>query len=85
MSAAQASTAAIAPRTILILVALGLVGFLSFLLLSAYADELRPQRGGGTHALSNSAIGVRTSPLPAYPIRAPPPRLAIWRAFLFTL
>ncbi|WBY07135.1 hypothetical protein PIB19_17225 [Sphingomonas sp. 7/4-4] len=41
----------------LILVALAIVGFVSFLLLFAYADELRPAQNGGTHALSTSAIG----------------------------
>ena len=35
--------------------------------------------------LSNSAIGVRTLPLPARPTEPAPACLAIWRAFLFTL
>jgi hypothetical protein len=46
-----------AARTIFVLIALGVVGFISFLLLSAYADDLRPARNGGNHALSNSAVG----------------------------
>lgn len=46
-----------AVRTMLILVALAIVGFLSFLLLFAYADDLRPKQNGGTHALSTSAVG----------------------------
>jgi hypothetical protein len=57
MSGAAASSTAFAARTILILVALVTVGFLSFLLLFAYADDLRPARGDGTHALSTSAVG----------------------------
>ncbi|ATY30666.1 DUF4350 domain-containing protein [Sphingomonas psychrotolerans] len=52
-----ASTPAFAARTMLTLVALATVGFLSFLLLFAYADDLRPARNGGTHALSTSAVG----------------------------
>jgi hypothetical protein len=55
MSGASAPT--FATRTMLILVALATVGFLSFLLLFAYADELRPAQNGGTHALSTSAVG----------------------------
>lgn len=51
------STAAFTVRAVLILVALAIVGFVSFLLLFAYADELRPAQNGGTHALSTSAIG----------------------------
>ena len=53
----EASPPAFAARTVLILVALATVGFLSFLLLFAYADELRPSQNGGTHALSTSAVG----------------------------
>ena len=52
-----ASAPAFAVRTMLILVALAIVGFVSFLLLFAYADELRPAQNGGTHALSPSAVG----------------------------
>lgn len=51
------STPAFTVRAVLILVALAIVGFVSFLLLFAYADELRPAQNGGTHALSTSAIG----------------------------
>lgn len=52
-----ASTPAFTVRAVLILVALAIVGFVSFLLLFAYADELRPAQNGGTHALSTSAVG----------------------------
>jgi hypothetical protein len=51
------STPAFTVRAVLILVALAIMGFVSFLLLFAYADELRPAQNGGTHALSTSAIG----------------------------
>ena len=44
-------------RTIGIVVAVAVVGFAAFLLLSAYAPDLRPGRDGGGHALSTSAIG----------------------------
>ncbi|MBC9032190.1 hypothetical protein IAG41_07285 [Sphingomonas sp. JC676] len=57
MSATQTSPTPFAARTIFVLIALSVVGFLSYLLLSAYADELRPAQNGGTHALSNSAVG----------------------------
>ncbi|KRC79890.1 DUF4350 domain-containing protein [Sphingomonas sp. Root241] len=52
-----ASAPAFTVRAVLVLVALAIVGFVSFLLLFAYADELRPAQNGGTHALSTSAIG----------------------------
>lgn len=57
MSAAASSKPVFATRTILTLVTLAIVGFLSFLMLFAYADDLRPARGDGTHALSTSAVG----------------------------
>jgi len=57
MSATPTSAAPFAARTIFILIALSVVGFLSYLVLSAYADDLRPSQNGGTHALSNSAVG----------------------------
>lgn len=52
-----ASAPAFTMRAVLILVAMAIVGFVSFLLLFAYADELRPAQNGGTHALSTSAVG----------------------------
>ncbi|WP_404336906.1 hypothetical protein AB2M62_00595 [Sphingomonas sp. MMS12-HWE2-04] len=48
---------AFAVRTMLALVVLAAVGFAAFLLLFAYADDLRPAQNGGTHALSTSAVG----------------------------
>lgn len=56
MSAAG-NRAPFAARTVLIVVAVAVVGFVSFLLLSAYAPDFRPTRNGGTHALSTSAVG----------------------------
>lgn len=56
MSAAP-TAAPFAMRTVLVLVALAVLGFLSFVLLSAYADELGPQERPGIHALSNGATG----------------------------
>ena len=48
-----------AARTIGIIVAVAVVGFIAFLLLSAYAPDLRPGSDGGGHALSTSAIGFK--------------------------
>ncbi len=44
-------------RTVLVLVALGVVGFLSFLLMTAYGDDLQPSQRPGSHALATSAVG----------------------------
>ncbi|WP_342251462.1 hypothetical protein [Sphingomonas sp. OTU376] len=44
-------------RTVLVLVALGVVGFLSFLLMTAYGEDLQPSQRPGNHALATSAIG----------------------------
>ncbi|WP_137862116.1 MULTISPECIES: hypothetical protein [unclassified Sphingomonas] len=44
-------------RTVLVLVLLGVVGFVAFLLLTAYADDLQPAQRPGNHALATSAIG----------------------------
>ncbi len=57
MSAAPGSVAPFAVRTIAILVVVGVAGFLSFMLLSAYAPDFRPIRNGGAHAFSTSAVG----------------------------
>lgn len=48
-----------AARTIGIIVAVAVLGFAAFLLLSAYAPDLRPGRDGGGHALSTSAVGFK--------------------------
>lgn len=47
------------PRTILALVAVGLVSFSGLAVLSAYAPELRGGADGQAHALSSSAIGFK--------------------------
>lgn len=44
-------------RTVLVLVLLGVVGFVAFLLLTAYADDLQPAQRPGNHALATSAVG----------------------------
>ncbi|MEN3746457.1 hypothetical protein TPR58_04700 [Sphingomonas sp. HF-S3] len=44
-------------RTIAIVAIVSIVAFIAFMLLSAYEGDLRPQRGVGAHALSNSAVG----------------------------
>jgi hypothetical protein len=44
-------------RTAMLLVVLGVIGFVGMLVLGAYAPDFRPQRSGGGHALSNAAIG----------------------------
>lgn len=44
-------------RTVAILVAIGVIGFIGTLLLGAYAPDLQSGRNGGGHALSNSAVG----------------------------
>jgi len=43
--------------TIALMLLLGIVGFSGVLLLGAYAPDLQSGRNGGTHALSNSAVG----------------------------
>jgi hypothetical protein len=47
------------PRTILALVAVGLVSFSGLAVLAAYAPELRGATDPGAHALSSSAVGFR--------------------------
>ena len=44
-------------RTVAVLVAVGVIGFIGMLLLGAYAPDLQSGRNGGGHALSNSAVG----------------------------
>ncbi len=60
MSAAQnaaAETGAFSARVMVALVVVGVIAFAAFLVLSAYAEEFREDRSGGTHALSRSSIG----------------------------
>ena len=46
-------------RTVILLAIAGIVGFIVFLLLTAYAPELRSGRDGRAHGLSTSAVGFR--------------------------
>jgi hypothetical protein len=48
---------AFSPKTVLALIAAGVFATSAFLVLSAYAPDLRATRGGGAHAISRSAIG----------------------------
>ena len=51
------SSASFNPRVIGALVGAGIVGFIGYWLLSAFAPDLNSGRDGGTHALSRSAAG----------------------------
>ncbi|MEP7008157.1 MAG: hypothetical protein ABI810_19415 [Sphingomonas bacterium] len=44
-------------RTVILILAIGVLGFIGTLVLGAYAPDLRSGRNGGAHALSNAAIG----------------------------
>ncbi|MDQ0250728.1 hypothetical protein J2W22_002792 [Sphingomonas kyeonggiensis] len=44
-------------RTVLVLVVMGVIGFLAFLLLTAYGEDLQPEQRPGNHALATSAVG----------------------------
>jgi len=44
-------------RTMLVVVAVGVIAFVAMLLLGAYAPDLRSGKNGGAHALSNAATG----------------------------
>lgn len=46
-------------RTIALLLAFGVIGFVGMLVLGAYAPDLRSGQNGGAHALSNAATGYR--------------------------
>jgi hypothetical protein len=45
------------PKTMMIVLAVGILSFLGLLVLGAYAPDLRSGRNGGAHALSNAATG----------------------------
>ena len=45
-------------RTVALMLAIGCLGFVGMLVLGAYAPDLRSGRNGGSHALSNSAVGL---------------------------
>ncbi|MEO7690718.1 MAG: hypothetical protein ABIS51_15660 [Sphingomonas sp.] len=44
-------------RTIILILVIGVLGFIGATVLGAYAPDLRPSRNGGSHALSNAAVG----------------------------
>jgi hypothetical protein len=44
-------------RTVALMLAIGIAGFVGMLVLGAYAPDLRSGRNGGAHALSNAATG----------------------------
>ena len=44
-------------RTVALMIALGLIGFVGMLVMGAYAPDLRSGRNGGAHALSNGVTG----------------------------
>jgi len=58
-----APTPAFSPRTVLALVAVGLVALAGLAVLSAYAPDLRAGQDGRAHALSKSAIGFAGAPI----------------------
>jgi hypothetical protein len=45
------------PRTMLLVVGVGVAAFIAMLVLGAYAPDLRSGHNGGSHALSNAATG----------------------------
>ncbi|MDB5707263.1 MAG: hypothetical protein JWN66_4379 [Sphingomonas bacterium] len=44
-------------RTVVLILAIGILGFIATLVLGAYAPDLRSGRNGGAHALSTAAVG----------------------------
>lgn len=44
-------------RTVVLILVIGILGFVGMLVLGAYAPDLRPSQNGGTHALSKGATG----------------------------
>lgn len=54
---ADATAAPFSLRTVLVLVAMGVIGFIAFLLLTAYGEDLQPEQRPGNHALATSAVG----------------------------
>ena len=49
--------AGFSPKVVLALLAVGVFATAAYLLLTAYAPEMRANRGGGAHAESRSAVG----------------------------
>ncbi|MEO5867935.1 MAG: hypothetical protein ABIS14_13845 [Sphingomonas sp.] len=58
MRAAERGEGSFRPRTVALIVAIGLIGFVGMLILGAYAPDLRSGKDGGAHALSNAAVGL---------------------------
>lgn len=54
---APAEESTFRPRTVLLMIVIGLIGFVGMLVVGAYAPDLRSGRNGGAHALSNAATG----------------------------
>ena len=54
---AGASDSPFNPRTVVAIIAAGVVAFLLYTVLAAYADSFRSGQDGRAHALSNSAVG----------------------------
>jgi hypothetical protein len=44
-------------RTVALMLAIGIIGFVGMLVIGAFAPDLRSGRNGGAHALSNAAVG----------------------------
>jgi len=44
-------------RTVALMLAIGILGFIGTLVMGAFAPDLRSGHNGGTHALSNAAVG----------------------------
>ena len=57
IGASAGAPSPIRARTMLIVLAVGIVSFAAMLVLGAYAPDLRSGRNGGAHALSNAATG----------------------------
>jgi hypothetical protein len=54
---ASAHESGFSPKVVLAIIAVGVFATSAYLLLSAYAPDLRATRGGGAHAVSRSAVG----------------------------
>ena len=57
MTARESGDGPFRARTVALLIAIGLIGFVGMLVVGAYAPDLRSGRNGGGHALSNGATG----------------------------
>jgi hypothetical protein len=57
MAASDEREGVFRPRTVALILIIGLIGFLGMLVLGAFAPDMRSGRNGGAHALSNAAVG----------------------------